>query len=138
MRLRPKFPPALEHMPDHAAHVVEVVRNVEGIELDYSVESLEAVDGALGGFHESGDDAGEMRETLFSFGAYIGEVMCHHGGGQWIVLEEDNPLGPWPVVDLGGQIANPVGKAFKRVRHGKEDDIPYFYSVFVNRPDGHS
>lgn len=120
-------------MADHAGHLVEVVRRIDGIELDYSVESLDAVEGLLGRFHGAGDDPQLMAETMFQFGAYIGEVMVHQAGGWWLTVPPEHPLGGgWPLVELPNQrLVNPVGKTFKRVRNGAEDSIVYFYQVMV-------
>ncbi|MGI8810444.1 MAG: hypothetical protein ACR2KK_21845 [Acidimicrobiales bacterium] len=95
--------------------------------------SLSIVDALLGRFHDAGDDADNMAETLFQFGGYIGEVIALVAGGAWVSVSQDHPLGgPWPLVELpGGRLVNPIGKAFKRVRNGEQDSIPYFYQALV-------
>jgi hypothetical protein len=120
-------------MADHAGHLVEVVRRIGGIELDYSIESLDAVERLLDRFHDAGDDPQRMAETMFQFGAYIGEVMVHHAGGRWLTVPPEHPLGgAWPLMELPNQdLANPIGKTFKRVRNGAGDSIVYFYQVML-------
>lgn len=126
--LRLPFPPTADRMADHAANLVKVVRKVDGIELDYRATTLADVDSLLGKFYDAGDDPDRMPETLFLFGAYIGEVIARANGGVWVHVEDSHPLGGgWPLVQLpDGHLLNPVGKAFKRVGNGPSDSILYF------------
>lgn len=120
-------------MAQHAGDMVESVRRVDGVLLDYSVASLELVDRLLGRFYEAGDDPGRMSETIFVFGSYIGEVIVRQADGSWVTVAEDHPMGGgWPLVELGqGELVNPIGKAFKRVRNGSEDSITHFYVALL-------
>ena len=133
VELRLPFPPLPEHMANHAHHLVGVVQRIDGVVLDYTVDSLRNVDELLGGFHSAGDDADQMAETLFQFGAYIGEVAVRHASGRWIVRTADGaPSEEWPMVQLPSlRLVNPIGKAFNRVRNGPIDAIPYFYTALV-------
>jgi hypothetical protein len=135
MELRLQFPPTPEHMADHAASAVAATLKVDGIELDYGVSSLTEVDRILGGFHDEGLGAEQIGETIFSFGAYIGEVIVRSAGGSWITVEPGHPMwsaNSWPLVKLGqANVTNPMGKAFNRVENGAIDSIPYFYDVFT-------
>jgi hypothetical protein len=74
-----------------------------------------------------------MAETLFQFGAYIGQVIVQQANGSWTTVPENHPMsGGWPLVALtSGSIVNPIAKAFKRVRNGEGDSIAYFYSALV-------
>jgi hypothetical protein len=121
-------------MADHAAVAVAAASEVAGIELDYGVPSLVLVDGILARFHDEGLGPEQVGETVFSLGAYIGEVMIRSAGGSWVTVGADHPLGGgWPLVELPGDtLVNPLGKAFKRVENGEGDSIPYFYEVFVH------
>jgi hypothetical protein len=120
-------------MANHAAFAVAAASSVDGFGLDYDVASLSLVDGILGRFHDEGLGPEQIGETVFSFGAYIGEVMVRSTEASWVAVASDHPLGGgWPLVELpDGTLANPVGKAFKRVRHGEGESIPYFYTAFV-------
>lgn len=134
MELRLPFPPTPEHMSDHAEHLVRVVRSIDGLELDFSIPSLSVVDGLLGRFHDAGDDPDLMAETLFQFGAYVGEVIVRQHGGSWVTVPQGHPMGKgWqPLVEIeGGRLLNPIGKSFKRVRNGAGDSIPSFYHLLV-------
>lgn len=128
IELRLPFPPVPERMADHAANLVKVVQKVDGIELDYRAGTLAEVDRLLGRFYDAGDDPDRMPETLFLFGAYIGEVIARANGGVWVHVADDHPLGGgWPLVQLpDGHVLNPIGKAFKRAGNGPTESILYF------------
>jgi len=136
MRLNLKFPPSPAFMARHADEAVQSADRVDHKTLDFSVGSLTWIDETLGAFHNDGTHSDQIAETLFTFGAYVGEVMVRNNpGGRWVDPPADvAPLaGGWPLVQLqNGQLVNPIGKAFKRVDLGDTENIPYFYSVFTN------
>ena len=115
MELRLPFPPTPEYMPDHAASIVQVVRRIDGEELDFSVASLQTVDRLLDRFHDAGDDPNCMAETLFQFGSYIGEVIVHQANGTWVTVPPEHPLGGgWPLVEVSGE--RPSTRLARRLR----------------------
>jgi|SRR5262245_31307628 len=136
MRLRLQFPPTPEHAAQLAELAVAAARNVDGVVLDYSPESLPAVDRILESFHREGLKENQIGETVFSFGCYVGEVLVRHNGGVWklpkdsgfsrILRRGENMM----VVDLPtGTVCNPIGKAFKLLENGKVESVAYFYQV---------
>ena len=134
VELRLPHPPTVDWMPDHAASAVAAAARVDGVELDYSVESLDDVDRILGRFHDEGLVSTSIRETVFVFGAYIGAVISRQADGRWVDLPDDHPLGgSWPMVEIrdGGRIVNPVRRAFKRVDSGPVESVSYFYAALV-------
>src|SRR5580765_8088889 len=136
MELRLPHPPTAEWMPDHASSAVAAAARVDGIELDYSVDSLDEVDGILGRFHDEGLASSRIAETVFVFGAYIGDVIVRQNGGRWVQLPGDHPLGnDWPMVEIDSKhlVLNPVGKAFKRVDSGPVESVSQFYKALVER-----
>jgi hypothetical protein len=138
MRLNLKFPPTPAFMARHADEAVQGAFRVDHKTLDFTVGSLTWIDETLGAFHNDGTHSDQIAETLFSFGAYVGEVMVRNNpGGRWVDPPDDvAPLaGGWPLVQLqNGQLVNPIGKAFKRVDLGDGENVPYFYSVFTKSP----
>lgn len=139
MRLNLKYPPSPDFMARHADEAVTAAQLVDHKILDFSAESLTWIDQTLGAFHDDGTQSGQIGETLFSLGAYLGEVMVrNNAGARWVDPPADVValLGGWPMVSLpNGQLVNPIGKAFKRVDLGDTENIPYFYSIFT-RPTG--
>ena len=121
-------------MADHAGIAVAAAQRVDGLDLDYSVATLAAVDDALDRFHREGLAPSKLGETVFSFGAYVGELIVRHNAGNWVDLPPEHPLGGgWPMVELpNGRIVNPVGKAFKRAERGATESVVYFYDSLVS------
>lgn len=135
MELRLRYPPTAENAPKFAEDMVAPAAEISGLELDYSVASLEAVDQIVEQLRQDGCTADQVGETLFGFGCYVGEVFVRQGGGTWREAA-DTPmaeLSPFPmVVELGSDnFCNPIGKVFKRLELGEEDNLPYFYQVFT-------
>jgi hypothetical protein len=121
-------------MPDHASSAVTATARVDGIELDYSVASLDEVDVILGRFHDEGLASSGIAETVFLFGAYIGEVIVRQNEARWVELPDDHPLGNhWPMVEIDAKhlVLNPVGKAFKRVDSGPVESVSQFYAALT-------
>jgi len=119
-----------------AQQFVDAVKNNEGIELDYSIGSLEFVDKFLQRFSDEGLTVNDFAETIFVTGAYVGEVMIKNNDGVWLRQEDANlPNGitmtPIVVKLSNGNVTDPIAKAFKRFHYGDIDDIRYFYHVFT-------
>lgn len=129
--LRLPVPPDPEHAAELAQRAADAARNVSGIDLDYTPGSLRLVDEVLDSFREPGSDA--VAETIFVFGCYVGEVLVRHAGYEWVQTPPEIARNLMPLTvfrALTGTHANPIGKAFKRVDNGADDNIPYFYQLF--------
>lgn len=137
MRLRLKYPPTVENAPKFAADMVGLAAEISGVDLDYSVASLKAVDGIIEEMRQDGCTADQIAETLFGFGCYVGEVFVRQSGGKWRNAAETAmaSFAGFPlVVQLGQEcFCNPIGKVFKRLENGEEDNLPYFYQGFATQ-----
>ena len=119
-----------------AQKFVDAVKKNDGIELDYSVNSITFVDKFLQKFSDEGLSVNDFAETIFVAGSYVGQVMIANNNGQWIEQDKANlPNGismmPIVVQLQNGTIADPIAKAFKRFHLGASDDLSYFYHVFT-------
>jgi hypothetical protein len=129
MNLNLKYAPEPKNMPRFAAEIIDAAKEISGVTLDYSVASLAVVDAILAEMHADGVTTEQVGETVFGFGAYVGEVFVRHAAGKWAV---DPRFGGIPVVMLpGDSVCNPIGKSFKRVDQGEEHNLPYFFQVFT-------
>ena len=130
--------PANGHL--FAQQFVDAVKKNEGIELDYSINTLDFVDKFLQRFSDEGMSVNDFAETIFVAGSYVGQVMINNNSGLWIAQAEANlPEGvtmmPLVVKLPNGTITDPIAKAFKRFHFGESDDLKYFYRVFTsNQP----
>ncbi|MFF4554418.1 hypothetical protein [Streptomyces sp. NPDC001422] len=135
MQLRLKYAPIPENGARFAADIVASAAEVSRVELDYTPDSLTLVDDILEGFRADGITSDQVAETLFGFGCYIGEVLARHEGGCWReATEQEVNLFSFPmVIELPAkQVCNPIGKVFKRMENGPEDNLRYFYTVFTS------
>jgi hypothetical protein len=137
IRLRLKYDPTPAYAGAFAADIVKATLNISGVELDYSRDSLSRVDAVLENLRSDGPPVDQVRETLFGFGCYVGEVMVRHAGGRWDVpqsIEEKNFLG-WPLLVrfADGRSANPIHKVMRRYEVGEEHSIQFFYKVMSGR-----
>jgi hypothetical protein len=136
MRLRLKYEPTPKNAPKFASDIIAAAAKISGVQLDYSVASLKAVDDIIEGMRKDGCTSQQVAETLFGFGCYVGEVFVRHAGSQWQNAAETSMAGfaGFPlVIQLGkDSFCNPIGKVFKRLDNGEEDNLPYFYRVFAS------
>lgn len=137
MRLRLKYAPTAENAPKFAADMVSPAAEISGANLDYSVASLQAVDDIIEHMQQDGCTPDQVAETLFGFGCYVGEVFVRHTGGKWRNAAETSmaKIANFPIViELGKEnFCNPIGKVFKRMENGEEDNLPYFYQMFTTQ-----
>jgi hypothetical protein len=139
VRLNLKYDPTVANAPLFAADIAASAKDISGVDWDYSVESLKAVDDIIDGFHRDGLEPGQIGETLFGFGCYVGEVFVRNAGASWKFDPKKTPVFGFPLVIQTGpdKLCNPIGKVFKRLKNGIEDNLPYFYDVFT-KPDATS
>mgnify|MGYP001478426144 CR=1 FL=1 len=115
-------PATPENMRSLADVAVRDAADDEGVTLDYSVESLHAVDRILIGYHERGVVLGSILETVFCYGCYVGEVIRGQGEWAWVRSPRPELMGMLPVLQSpDGELLAPIAKAFKCVQHGEED-----------------
>lgn len=129
--LRLNRAPTAANAPLFAADVIEAAAQISGAQLDYSVESLQAVDDLFEAMRRDGMTTATMGETVFLFGCYIGEVCVRATGARWVesARTEMRDITPFPIVlDLGsGKVLDPISQAFNRLDNGIEDHLPKFF-----------
>jgi hypothetical protein len=136
--LRLPFEAIPSNGPLFAQTFVDAVKKNDGIQLDYSVNTIDFVDKFLQKFSDEGLSVNDFAETIFIAGSYVGQVMINNNSGLWIAQTEANlPEGvtmmPLVVKLQNDHIADPIAKAFKRFHYGIGDDLKYFYHVFTSK-----
>lgn len=111
---------------------VSVGRDVHKVDLDYTVNSLTALDSIAEALSSGRKNTEAVQNTLFVLGCYLGEVICRNANGQWLATAGTPMEGntPYPLVveiKTTGAVCNPIGKVFKRFENGPEDSLPAFY-----------
>jgi len=133
MKIRLKYPASPGNAHDHAAIAVAVARNEYDTELDYTPDSLEALDAEIESLREDGLDGEGAAEALFVFGCYLGEVLVRHLGGRWMPTARSPLRGvsPWPMVVAlpDGSAWDAIGKTYKRLELGDSEYLPAFFQA---------
>jgi hypothetical protein len=113
------IPPTPGNAAAYAGEAVAAAMEVDRVALDYTVESLAAVDRTLGEFRLAGVPFEVTSGATFALGCYLGEVVIRAAGGRWAPAKPGHSAGVPPVplvVELpDGRIADPIGEAFRRV-----------------------
>ncbi|MBX9397092.1 hypothetical protein K4749_26720 [Streptomyces sp. TRM72054] len=129
--------PCASEMRSCAAGFVNRVTARNRLPLDYSVASLRLVDFLIDGLRKGGAERGQVPETLFRLGAYVGEVLVRRAGAVWVDFDADQrayfgqPVG---VRMPDGRVWNPLGKVHNRFRlGGPKESLQTFYLTLHGR-----
>jgi len=107
--------------------------------LDFTQDSLEAIERILGKIHNAGrygsggaaPDEEELAASSKMWGTYIGEVIRRHYGGQWSLCEDFTLA-----LLIGEAKAYPIAKARKRIVDGASDNVRYYFSSMLKLLQG--
>jgi len=131
--LRLQFPPAPDNAHIFAQQYVDVVRNNDRFQLDYTAPTVEFVDAFLQRFSDAGISSNDFAETIFVAGAYVGQLLVLHKNGQWIssasVQQQVNyKLMPIVIYLPNGTITDPISQAFRRYAKGKKESLQEYFN----------
>ncbi|MHB8973756.1 MAG: hypothetical protein ACYC3X_15400 [Pirellulaceae bacterium] len=109
-----------------AATVAVAIMEMEGFCLDFSIGSLDIVDSRIEMFRQEGESSASVPATMTAHGFYVGEVIRRTlGHGRWFENAEGYRL------EIGGLVANPIGKCMKRLDNGACDSVRVFAEVSI-------
>ena len=104
-----------------------------GMALDYSEQSILALDKHLGQLHEflkspqsKWTENGKWSYAMV-YGAYVGEVIRRAAGGEWIA----GTLASKPKLLVGNVEMSPPTKVLKRMENGIEDHLPHYVETVL-------
>lgn len=117
-----------EMMQEYAEQAVAAAREYQ-IKLDYSEESLRAVEQVLDGLaRERTGDAGEgMERMCMLWGGYFGEVVRRRWGGEWSIEKHPGANFATLTLNVGGSKLFPSMKVYRRLTNGEADNLWMFY-----------
>lgn len=134
MELVLKYEPVPSNAGRFAQDIVVAAREISGIDLDYSIESLSGVDAIIEQMRADKVPVEAVAETLFGFGCYVGEVLIRVANGKWdVAVGEEKDLAHFPFVVrfADGSFTNPINRVFKRLEEGEEANISYYAQVAI-------
>ena len=120
-----------------AQEAVRLAARSHQVELDYSPESLLAVDEIVESLRGA-SLAEPPAAALLCLGCYAGEGLARRLGGSWVSIEDSSMagLGVAPLVlSMGpGASLNPIGKVHKCFEHGEGDSVFALYHAVAHMP----
>lgn len=125
------FPDLGAMMQGYAEAAVEVARREYKQTLDFTSESMNALDEILVLLGESPEADLDYESRLW--GSYLGEVLRIRYAGTWEMTQYPGGQVAVPAVEVRGSRLFPLMKVYRRLTMGDEEDLPSFYSKVTAR-----
>lgn len=127
LKLKLEFPLLPEYAHRHAETFVLQSWDNAQIQLNYSIDSLKAVDSLLESWLDQGTQLEEIPSTLFRIGCYVGEVVRRLRSAEWVTaadFPQENDSHPLPALLMlkfpDGHVWSPIRTAFLKASRGRE------------------
>lgn len=134
----PDFRTADEMMVYFASEAAKWVKEDQGIELDYTLDSVNHIERQLsklsGEVNKTNPPPGTFGQAS-CYGAYIGEVFRRLEGGVWALDHETAGTRSFPLTIKSNSVIFPVGWCWKRIMNGEEDDVYLKARMFAQMGD---
>jgi hypothetical protein len=118
----------------YALDMVDHARQVHGLEIDWSDDSVQQVERIAAVIHEEYKKNRPTAEQLEAFykmvGSYIGEVFRRNHGAEWGWVSLQGSRFPG-LRARKGTLFWPWGRAMNRIMHGAEDDLWFYYRGLI-------
>ena len=118
-------------MEGYAQAAAEFAKSEFRLKLDFSSESIDALDDILVRVGESPELDMDFEVRLW--GSYLGEVLRRRYAGSWEMTQYPGGVAAVPAVELRGSRLFPLMKVFRRLTEGEEEDLRTFFSMVTER-----
>lgn len=125
------FPDLGAMMEGYARGAVETARADYRMTLDFSAESIDALDEILVMVGEAPDHDVDFEVRLW--GSYLGELIRQRYNGAWEMTQYPGGNVAVPAVDVRGSRLFPLLKVYRRLTSGEEEDLRSFYAMVTER-----
>ncbi len=125
------FPDLGSMMEGYAQGAAEMARKDFAQELDFSSESIDALDEILVTVGESPELDLDFEVRLW--GSYLGEVLRRRYAGSWEMTQYPGGTVAVPAVEVRGSRLFPLMKVYRRLTVGEEEDLSSFYAMVTER-----
>jgi hypothetical protein len=125
------FPDLGAMMEGYAQAAVELARKEFKRNLDFSADSVDALDDILVVVSESPEKDLDFEVRLW--GSYLGEVLRRRYVGGWEMTQYPGGTVAVPAVDVRGSRLFPLMKVYRRLTAGEEEDLRSFYTMVTER-----
>jgi len=118
-------------MEGYAQAAVELARKEFKQDLDFSADSVDALDDILVVVGESPERDLDFEVRLW--GGYLGEVLRRRYAGGWEMTQYPGGTVAVPAVDVRGSRLFPLMKVYRSLTVGEEEDLRSFYTMVTER-----
>ena len=118
-------------MEGYAQAAVQVAKNDYHHTLDYSADSINALDEIIVLLSESPEIDLDFESRLW--GSYLGEVLRIRYAGTWEMTQYPGGQVAVPAVEVRGSRLFPLMKVYRRLTIGEEEDLRSFYNMVTDR-----
>jgi len=125
------FPDLGSMMEGYAQGAVELARKDFEQDLNFSSESIDALDEILVAVGESPELDLDFEVRLW--GSYLGEVLRRRYAGSWEMTQYPGGTVAVPAVEVRGSRLFPLMKVYRRLTVGEEDDLSSFFAMVTER-----
>jgi len=125
------FPDLGSMMEGYAQGAVELARKDFEQDLNFSSESIDALDEILVAVGESPELDLDFEVRLW--GSYLGEVLRRRYAGSWEMTQYPGGTVAVPAVEVRGSRLFPLMKVYRRLTVGEEDDLGSFFAMVTER-----
>jgi hypothetical protein len=125
------FPSLGAMMEGYAQAAAEVGRREYRRKLDFSADSIDALDEILVMVGESPECDLDFEVRLW--GSYLGEVLRRRYAGSWLMATYPGDKIDTPAIDLRGSLIFPLRKVLRRLTVGEEMDLGGYYATVTER-----
>ncbi len=114
----------------YAEEAVRVAAADHKVKLNYSLESVEALDSIL-----ANQGAVDLEYQSKTWGGYFGEVLRKRWGGEWSLTQYPNAVAAVPTLEVNGSRLYPLMKVFRRLTMGQGESLVEFVGMVAKRLD---
>jgi hypothetical protein len=125
------FPDLGSMMEGYAQGAVDLARKDFEQDLDFSSESIDALDEILVAVGESPELDLDFEVRLW--GSYLGEVLRRRYAGSWEMTQYPGGTVAVPAVEVRGSRLFFLMKVYRRLTVGEEDDLSSFFAMVTER-----
>jgi len=125
------FPDLGSMMEGYAQGAVELARKDFEQDLNFSSQSIDALDEILVAVGESPELDLDFEVRLW--GSYLGEVLRRRYAGSWEMTQYPGGTVAVPAVEVRGSRLFPLMKVYRRLTVGEEDDLSSFFAMVTER-----
>ena len=118
-------------MEGYAEAAVDVAKSDFSQRLDFSADSVNALDEILVLLSESPDIDLDFESRLW--GSYLGEILRRRYAGSWEMTQYPGGEHAAPAVDVRGSRLFPLMKVYRRLTIGEEEDLRSFFTMVTDR-----